>query len=432
MRALLRVLLLVSVVVGLLSVAEGFPFPKSSGVTELTPATLSAFVNTHKPVIVLFYAPWCGHCKQLHPEYMKFAEAVKGTVRVGAINADEHSAVGQQFGVQGFPTLKYWKMGPKSFSSPSEYRGPRSAAGMQSVMMSEVVSDKVKQASSAEQVRALVAAAPQHKVAVLFSAKDKVPAMFSVLSYSAKLKDMPFAFVGGSAGKSVASAFGVQSVPTIAVLQQSAGEGEGEEAVQVFAYTQAISYDPVARFFLQCLEDGGCDAAGARTAEAGTTTTLDEEGDGAEAKAAPREKRIAFPVTPVPLTAETLSLYCSPKTQKLQGQAPLCVVTLSENIDVGVVHASYANEPFIFIDASAEDRAVLEAQLQQEMSLTMEDFSAATDDHGVEPVLLLRHSKPDLVRYTALSGVADTGALVSVLQRVVNGEVRMSKKSLSA
>jgi len=75
--------------------------------------------------IIKFYAPWCGHCKQLAPSWEKAGKALKGVVRVGAIDVDEHKATGGKYGVSGFPTIKYFGLNKKS--SPSDYQGGRSA-----------------------------------------------------------------------------------------------------------------------------------------------------------------------------------------------------------------------------------------------------------------------------------------------------------------
>ena len=92
--------------------------------------------------IVEFYAPWCGHCQRLTPEYTKAAKALKGVVKVrlnyscelpeykriidqiGAVNADEHKSLGGQYQVQGFPTIKIFG---QNKNKPEDYQGERTA-----------------------------------------------------------------------------------------------------------------------------------------------------------------------------------------------------------------------------------------------------------------------------------------------------------------
>ncbi len=62
----------------------------------------------------------CGHCQGLVPEYKKAASALKGIVRLGAVNADEHSSLGSQYGVKGFPTIKIFG---SNKNSPTDYKG---------------------------------------------------------------------------------------------------------------------------------------------------------------------------------------------------------------------------------------------------------------------------------------------------------------------
>ena len=73
-------------------------------------------------VIVEFYAPWCGHCKSLEPEYEKAAKALSGVVKVVAVDATESQALAQKYDVKGYPTLKMFGADKKS---PSSYDGQR-------------------------------------------------------------------------------------------------------------------------------------------------------------------------------------------------------------------------------------------------------------------------------------------------------------------
>ncbi|PSN48252.1 Protein disulfide-isomerase A6 [Blattella germanica] len=103
-------------------------YPSSSDVVDLTPANFDRLVTQSDAVwIVEFYAPWCGHCQQFVPEYSKAATALKGVIKVGAVNVDDHKSLGGQFGVRGFPTVKIFAANK---NKPEDYNGPRTAQGL--------------------------------------------------------------------------------------------------------------------------------------------------------------------------------------------------------------------------------------------------------------------------------------------------------------
>eukprot|EP00243_Klebsormidium_subtile_P002172 TRINITY_DN14160_c0_g1_i1.p1 TRINITY_DN14160_c0_g1~~TRINITY_DN14160_c0_g1_i1.p1 ORF type:complete len:431 (-),score=124.05 TRINITY_DN14160_c0_g1_i1:277-1569(-) len=100
----------------------------SSDVLTLTPENFkSKVLKSDSVVLVEFFAPWCGHCKNLQPQYDKAATALKGVAVVAAVDADAHKSLGAEYGVQGFPTIKAFIPGQKK---PIDYQGAREAKPM--------------------------------------------------------------------------------------------------------------------------------------------------------------------------------------------------------------------------------------------------------------------------------------------------------------
>ena len=80
--------------------------------------TFNQLIQSDTPVLVDFYADWCGPCKAMAPVIKDVADAVKGKARVVKVNIDKNTAAAQQFQVQAVPTFILFKKGQVLWRHP--------------------------------------------------------------------------------------------------------------------------------------------------------------------------------------------------------------------------------------------------------------------------------------------------------------------------
>ncbi|MGB7319348.1 MAG: thioredoxin TrxC [Planktotalea sp.] len=83
-----------------------------SKAVEITPAILTkASATDDVPLVVDFWAPWCGPCKMMGPEFDKAAGQLAGKARLVKVNTQTHQSVSGKLGIRGIPTMIAWQNG---------------------------------------------------------------------------------------------------------------------------------------------------------------------------------------------------------------------------------------------------------------------------------------------------------------------------------
>ena len=106
-------------------------FPSKTPVVQLSQSNFKREVlDIEKPTMVMYSAPWCGHCQRLAPDFHKAATSLDGIVKFANVDCDQDANKGlcAQYQIQGFPTLKLFPATKKRL--PREYRGERNAKSL--------------------------------------------------------------------------------------------------------------------------------------------------------------------------------------------------------------------------------------------------------------------------------------------------------------
>ncbi|ORX82201.1 thioredoxin-like protein [Basidiobolus meristosporus CBS 931.73] len=155
-------------------------------------------LETEQVVLMEFFAPWCGYCQKLVPDYKKVAQNLKGLVKVAAVDCDDeqNKPICATYGIQGFPTIKLFpselkldaKHPNKATKLPIDYTGPRSAKAMVDFAVSKIPSYVQTVSSDASKKKALTMeeflaqGGEDSPKAILFTNKDKTTTLYKALS----------------------------------------------------------------------------------------------------------------------------------------------------------------------------------------------------------------------------------------------------------
>lgn len=118
----------------LLLLALAVASEEDSHVLVLTDATIDGAISDNENIIIEFYAPWCGHCKRLAPEYEKAANLLKEKGSKGVlakVDATVEKKAGAAWEVKGYPTILFFQNGQKV----EKYAGERKAESIVDYLM---------------------------------------------------------------------------------------------------------------------------------------------------------------------------------------------------------------------------------------------------------------------------------------------------------
>ncbi|MDU8929535.1 thioredoxin TrxC [Alisedimentitalea sp. MJ-SS2] len=97
----------------------------SSKAVEVDFATLQkAARNDDLPLVVDFWAPWCGPCRMMAPEFSKAATTLAGKARLVKLNTEEYPQAGQKYGIRGIPTMAGFKSGREKARQSGAMQAP--------------------------------------------------------------------------------------------------------------------------------------------------------------------------------------------------------------------------------------------------------------------------------------------------------------------
>eukprot|EP00088_Acartia_fossae_P054933 TRINITY_DN6354_c1_g2_i1.p1 TRINITY_DN6354_c1_g2~~TRINITY_DN6354_c1_g2_i1.p1 ORF type:complete len:476 (-),score=188.87 TRINITY_DN6354_c1_g2_i1:185-1612(-) len=210
---------------------------KEEGALVLTNDNFQEAVDGNEFVLVEFYAPWCGHCKALAPEYAKAAGMLAekdSPIKLAKVDATEEPSLAEKFEVRGYPTLKFFKNG-----KPMEYGGGRTADTIVN-WVEKKTGPPAKALANADEAKAFI---DGKTVAVVGCFKDETTdGAKAYLAAASNLDDLPFGITGDEAvcAEYDVSGEGVFVAKTFDDGKAALTEGLTEEEIAKFVMGESL------------------------------------------------------------------------------------------------------------------------------------------------------------------------------------------------
>jgi protein disulfide-isomerase A1 len=183
---------------------------REEGVLVLTDDNFDEEIKNNEFLLVEFYAPWCGHCKKLAPEFAKAAQRLGANTpayNIAKLDATVHPKAAERFQVQGYPTLKFFRNG-----EATEYNGGRTADDIVSWILKKS-GPQSKQIGSEKELEEFIKGS---KVAVVyFGSQDDEQYKTHYIPTTSKFDKIMFAH--SSTGH---EAHGVSTTPALVLFKQ--------------------------------------------------------------------------------------------------------------------------------------------------------------------------------------------------------------------
>ncbi|UKZ86319.1 uncharacterized protein TrAFT101_002155 [Trichoderma asperellum] len=352
--------------------AQAGLYSKSSPVLQVDGKSYDRLIaQSNYTSIVEFYAPWCGHCKNLQPAYEKAAKNLQGLAKVAAVDCDDESnkPFCGSMGIQGFPTLKIVRPGKKAGRPVVEdYQGPRTASGIVDAVVSKINNHVTKLTD--KEIDGFLEKDEEKPKAILFTEKGTT----SALLRSIAIDFLDVISVGQVRNKEKAAVdkFGISSFPSFVLIP-----GGGKEPI---TYDGELNKKDMVEFLKQVGSPNPDPApAKAKSGKKSATSNKAKEAKEASSSSSTASSETSTAAAPETTLIEIPALKSKVELEEhcLQSKSQTCVLAFvpastSEMRNkiissVSQLHTKYVHGkrhfPFFSLDSDVEGSAALKEAL---------------------------------------------------------------------